>query len=258
MKKCFLLLLVLCLCFSAAAYAEMATVAGEWELRWIEMMGTKQRADFVGLKSDLMLDENGAASCDLFEGNMRVTGWRYEDGKVTLINTDGEVQTVFELEYTDDTLAGNLGEGEYAMRMIYERKSAEEAEYEMIYDRSAIQKAPAVEDFYGSWEATVLEKSGIQVPIEETGTYFNITIDEKQVSLYSGGTESFEMPDNEYVYRDGALIVLVDYHDDGINLHVDNVETYKLQLLEDGMLFVSSAMEGMDALLGYHYMQRVE
>lgn len=257
MKKYFALLLVLCLLLPMFAYAEMANVAGQWELRWIEMMGIKQSADFVGLKSELTLDENGAALCDLFEGSLGVTGWHYEDGKVALINMDGEAQTVLELEYTDDTLAGVVGEDEYAMRLIYERKSAEQAENEMIYDRSAIQKDPAVEAFYGSWEAKVVEKSGIQVPIEETGTYFNITVDEKQVSLYSGGTESFDLLDNEYVYRDGALIVLVDYHDDGLKLYMDNVETYKLQLQEDGRLFVSSAMEGLDAIVGYYYMEKV-
>ena len=159
MKKllCALLAIVL-LC--ACAAAETADVTGTWYLNEIQTSVMTLNPAMLGMELVLTLNPDGTAVTTSTASAEQTGAWEM-DGETVNVTIAGNPQALS----LDEN--GNLVgvEAETGTTMVYGREKTEV----VYFDPGTALTDVTVEDFDGTWRATIVNMGGVEVPASATG-----------------------------------------------------------------------------------------
>ena len=166
MKKllCALLTLVL-LC--ACAAAETADVTGSWYLNEIQTSVMTLNPAMLGMEMILTLNPDGTAVTTSTASAEQTGTWEMDGETVNVTIADNPQALALDEN-------GNLVgvEAETGTTMVYGREKAE-VEY---FDPGTALTDVTVEDFDGTWKATLVNMTGVEMPITSTGAEITIEL----------------------------------------------------------------------------------
>lgn len=235
MKKLLTALLALALCaLSFGALAEADDVTGEWYLNSVEAGGISMNPAMLGFEITITLNADGTAAATAPEEEDAVGTWT-RTGDTIAVEIDGDP-----MEFT-------LEEG---MLVAFD----EESETKMIFGREravavAFQPAPvrtdaALEEFDGTWNATMIDMMGMQLPVAAMGLEMSFVIEGGKVAVMQGSGEELNAETAEGALVDGALVLTAE--EDGafesitLNLHEDGSMSYAPD--ESGTIYFERAI----------------
>lgn len=226
MKRIFSVLLVLLLCLSALSFAAAETdVTGTWRLTAAESGDLSLEPAMLGLDWFFVLYDDG--NC-LFNANGdEVTiPWTMSGTQITLHGYGAPI--IVDLE--GDKLVINQND----VRMVFTREaSAADAEL----PEGARADADA-DDFAGTWVATTVDISGIEIDMASTG--LGLTLEIKGDTVLTTATNedgSVDKATDRAEYKNGACIVLPPTTQD---------EPVTCHLLEDGRMTLAQTVDGVE------------
>ncbi len=202
MKKlmCAALALMLALTMGVGALAEDAT--GLWYLNSVEMAGMSFSAATMGMENHMM-EINADGTFTISFGDDVETGtWSVnENGAYVLSDDDDALEFVLA---EDGTLCLTEEEDGMTVSMVFGREQA----VAETFDAGAVYADPVLADFDGTWAMTVMDASGIQVPVTDMGLQFVLTIADGNVTLdFVYGDKSATSETAAATLTDGVLYV---------------------------------------------------
>lgn len=196
MKKLVALLLALMLCLGTAL-AEDADIIGTWYLNKVASNGMSFDPATLGLDITMTLDEDEKATTVSGEETM-VSYWRKNgDEYITPLN-DGLL--VFALQ--DGNLVGEMD----GVQMIFGREKAEVATFVLGEAKTDATMA----DYNGTWNATLVDMLGMQLPVAEMGMMMQITVADGKVSVMESEGEEPTTAEGTATVENGVLSIMIE------------------------------------------------
>ncbi|MBE5804623.1 MAG: hypothetical protein E7316_08950 [Clostridiales bacterium] len=212
MKKIVAVLLALALCMSVAL-AETVAVTGTWYLNQVSVDGTSMAPAALGMEMTMTLNEDNTASMDAM-GEVVEGTWAME-GESVVITFEG------------DPLAFTLVEGNLTAELSGATMTFGKERTEVEIFTAGEAKADAVmADYNGTWNATLVDMLGMQLPMADMGTSMQLIVEDGKVTMISG-EDSVE---GVCTVENGVLVIEEDI---SIQLHEGDVLTMTLDMSED-------------------------
>ena len=166
MKKILSLLVALMMFVGCTAMAETATT---WYLKTVEGQGMSMDAASIGMEMSFTLNADGTGTAHVNlggEADDTTCTWT-EEGNTVTITVEGDPQV---FTYDEN---GNLVAEVEGMKMIL----SSEAPVIESYVAAAPKADVTVADFDGTWNCTLAETSGIQLPMDQLGMAMTIVLE---------------------------------------------------------------------------------
>lgn len=226
MKKLICAILALALCVMGCAMAEALDVTGDWYLNVIESEGVQLDPAMLGLDLVITLNADGSAVMESFGEADDTSSWRMDGSNVIITDTAGDT-----LVACPD--GGNLviDDEQSGVVMILGR----EKQGLQNYVPAAVETAPALQDFEGTWSAVLVDMLGMQLPMDALGMQLAIQIvgENAVVTHAEAGEETvYSAP----LTLNGSVLTVE---------AVDDQMPMNLQLQQDGKLVYIEETEGL-------------
>ena len=166
MKKLLCALLTLALLCACAA-AETADVTGTWYLNEVQTAALSLNPAMLGMEMTVTLNEDGTASANS-NGSEETTGTWEMDGETVNVTIEGD-PLAMALDENGNLVAT---ETETGTVLVFGREKAE-VEY---FDPGTELTDVTMEDFDGKWNATIVNMSGIEMPVSDVGGEITIEL----------------------------------------------------------------------------------
>ena len=201
------------------AFAEAADVTGEWY------------GSLFGLAMTLTFNEDGTYVMDMDDEDPTDGTWKL-DGDSMILDEGTDEEVVF--AYDGESLYAEM-EG---LEFLFTREPVE------VFEAAPARTDATLEEFAGTWNCTLVDMMGMQVPPEMAEMELTLTIDGANVCMIMGISGEPTDIDLTGEFADGALTVTVpsEYEDVGAS-------DFTIQLLEDGTMSVTTLM--MDEALAF-------
>lgn len=229
MKKLISVILVLALCMLGCALAEAMDVTGVWYLNVIESEGVQLDPAMLGSELILTLNADGSAELESF-GESGFAGWHMDGDNVIITYEDGETM----IACPD---SGNLviDDPEIGLTMILGR----EKQALQNYVPAQVVAEPTMQDFEGSWSATLIDMMGMQMPLDALDMTLVVEIaGDSAVVTHNEGEENtaYTAP----VRLEGDVLTIE---------AVDDQMPMNMQLQQDGKLVYTEETEGLAMIM---------
>jgi len=219
-------LVMVCCGVCAQAEATAPDLTGEWVLDSIEAMGMSMKPAMMGLTMTMTVNADGTVVLDS-NGEKEEATWTQEGDKL-IVEEDAFI-------YVDGMLTAS--EESMGATMYFVRSGAEEEILlpEVIAD-------PALADFNGAWNLTVVSVMGMDLPATMMGVGMGLEILDGAVLL--SVSEMNEEGNMETVTAPEA--VAAEFAEGALTMNSPELEmVLKLQLRNDGKLFFEQEEDGM-------------
>lgn len=226
MKKLISTVLALALCVLGCAFAEALDVTGDWYLNVIESEGVQLDLSMLGMEMVITLNADGSAEMSSFGEAEGGTSWRMDGSNVIITDAAGDTLTAC-------PESGNMviDDQESGVVMILGRERREL----QGYVPAAVEDAPAMQDFEGIWNASIVDMMGMQLPMETLGMELVIEIvGENAVVTHTEAGE--EVVYSAPLTLAGSVLTVA---------AVDDQMPMNLQLQQDGKLVCVEETEGL-------------
>ena len=194
------------------AFAEAADVTGEWY------------GSLFGIAMTLTVNEDGTYVMDMGDDDPTDGTWRL-DGETMIMDEGSEEEIAFASD----------GESLYAevegLEFLFTREPVE------VFEAAPARTDAALEEFAGTWNCTLVDMMGMQVPPEMAEMELTLTIDGENVCMIMGIFGEPTDVDLTGEFADGTLTVTVPSEYEGGE---DSVFT--IPLLEDGSMSVTTLL----------------
>lgn len=237
MKKFAALLFALLLCLGSSL-AEAVDYTGTWYFVEATYQGQTLLAVELGMDTSMTLNADGTAYSQAQMQQLPATWMATDSGVMIYPVVEGaalEVGILYTLE-GDRLVAEDEG-----LRMVYSRDRADGGFY-------AVGEAKAdatMDDYNGTWVATVAQVMGMQVPMAETNRYMILRVDNGMATLGVGETKEEYTIACKAVVENGALLLM--------DMATDE-EGFTLQLNDAGRLVMTQELG--ENMTGIVYLER--
>lgn len=196
MKKLVALLLALMLCLGTAL-AETADLAGVWYFNEMSAGEMTINPATLGMEMTMTLNEDGTAAMDTM-GEVNEGTWTV-DGENVVITFDGDPMTFALAE-------GNLVADQDGTIMTFGREKAEVATFVLGEAKTDATMA----DYNGTWNATLVDMLGMQLPVAEMGMMMQITVADGKVSVMESEGEEPTTAEGTATVENGVLSIMIE------------------------------------------------
>lgn len=197
MKKLVALLLALMLCLGVAL-AETADVAGVWYFNEMSDGEMTINPATLGMEMTMTLNEDGTAAANDSMGEVTEGTWAV-DGENVVITFDGDPMT---FALVDGNLVGNQDE----TTMTFGKEKAEVETFVLGEAKTDAVMA----DYNGTWNATLVDMLGMQLPVAEMGMMMQITVADGKVSVMESEGEEPTAAEGTATVENGVLSIMIE------------------------------------------------
>lgn len=227
MKKLISMLLALAMCLMGLALAEAMDVTGDWYLNAIEAEGVQMDPALLGLDMSITLNADGTAALSSFGNGADMGTWSISGSILAITDSVGDTMIA---ELIGNELVIDETETIGGSMILGREKQAPQG-----YVPAAVESAPALQDFEGTWTASLIDMLGMQMAMDKIGMKLVLEIEGDKATVTSnesGADVSYEAPLT--LQGDTLNVAAVE---DQMPLH--------LQLQQDGKLVYAEEEEGM-------------
>lgn len=221
MKKLLAILLALALCMGFAL-AEDVDVTGTWYLNEMASGDMVVNPAAMGMEMTMTLNADGTATVTQ-NGDPTDGTWAMEEGNV-VVTMEGDPMPFSPEE-------GKLVVRESGMTMTFEKEKA-------AVDTFVLGEAKTdavMADYIGTWNATLAEMMGMQLPMETLGMSMQFCVEDGKVIVMEGEGDEVSSLESEAVVENGALIVKDGEQPLSLQLHEGDVLAL-VQEIDEGMV----------------------
>lgn len=216
MKKFFSLLLALSMLLVCGASAEAVDLTGNWY------------ADLFGMSMDLTLNADGTYTM-VFMEEAEDGIWAQTETGISIDN--GEVIMSYDAE------ANTLNMDMEGMAVIFTREAV------AAFVPAEARTDATLEEYAGTWNATMVSVMGMTVSPEEMGIGMGAVIEGTTITMISTEGEESESEQFEAVFADGVLSIPSPVVEESTEEAVAAEESYTFTLLVDGTLLITAGSE---------------
>ena len=238
MKKFVSLLLALLLCLNLAL-AEAVDYTGTWYFVEATYQGQTLLAVEMDMDTSMTLNADGTAYSQAQMQQLPAVWVAADSGVMIYPVVEGaalEVGILYTLE------GDRLVTEDEGLRMVYSRDRAEGG----FYTVGEAQTDATMDDYNGTWVATVAQVKGMQVSMAEANRYMILRVDNGMATLGVGETKEEYTIACKAVVENGALLLLDTATDE---------EGFSLQLNDAGRLVMTQELE--ENMTGITYLERL-
>lgn len=235
MKRMICAMLALAVGLLGFAAAEAMDVTGSWYLNVIETEGVQLDPAALGMEMSITLNADGSATMTALGEDADVGHWTISGSTVTVTDSTGDSMVA---ELVDGELV--IAEESIGGSMVLGR----EKQTPTGYVPAAVESAPALSDFEGTWSAALIDMLGMQMSMEVLGMKLVIEISGETATVTSnesGADVSYEAP----VSLEGSVLTVAAAGDE---------MPMELQLQQDGKLVFAEEGEGIAM---YMYFEKI-
>lgn len=196
MKKIVAILLALMLCLGAAL-AETADIIGTWYLNEMVSQGVSVNPASLGIDMTMTLNEDKTATTVIGEETM-VSYWQNNGEEYFTPFGDGLL--VFAPQ------DGNLVAEQDGVQMIFGREKEEVVTFVL----GAVRTDATMADYNGTWNATLVDMMGIQMPVADIGMSMQIIVADGKVTVLEGTGEEMTTGEGTATAEGGVLSMLIE------------------------------------------------
>lgn len=221
MKKRYALLLTTALSMAVTCNVMAAEdITGEWY------------GNMYGMPVVMVLDESGDYSVEI-DGEESTTGTWELDGELLYMDKGTEYETTYAFD------GETISISEDGMELSFSRDADAAAGFEPAETRTDSK----IEEFAGNWTATQVSAWGMIAPLEMLEIEsVELEIADNKVNFIMAGGDAFgewEVKELEGELEEGILTFAIETEDE---YSEDSIWTWTVQLLEDGMMSLSTEM----------------